>query len=289
MSRPDRLRSLVITSHREGAGKTHVACALARWFVHEGYAPAPLHLARRSPDRVECPGGGTVSRNAALLAEACRVPPEPLMESGWAALGELASRSDLVIVEAGWEEAHAGGLTRVVVDRSDAGITVNGVALPLFAPSVTHAGAMELEGLPPWEYASRPRTGVISLPHLLEFADLALLRGAEWLTAAGIGQFEFLVVPATANAPHDAAWLEETGLRSWLEQQAQGGAVVISCGWEVSGARTMEREDLTDYRRLSLLVGRRLPAPLPDDPVLDSLAEWIAPWARQAALLPALF
>ena len=91
MSRPARLRSLIVTSRREGAGKTHVACALARWLVHEGYAPAPLHLARRSPDRVECPGGGTVSRDAALLAEACRVPPEPLMELGWAALGELAS------------------------------------------------------------------------------------------------------------------------------------------------------------------------------------------------------
>lgn len=281
----DRIPGLIVTSHAAGAGKTHVACALARWLVHSGSAPAPLHLSRPSIDQAECPGGGTVSRETALLAEACRVPPEPLMESGWEALEILASRGDFVVVESHSQQPRRPQLPEVVVRRDAAAISVNGTLLPLFQPAVTHGIAPELEGLPPWEFLTRPRTGVVSLPHLLDFTDLALLRGAEWLTAAGIGRFEFLVVPATSDAAHDAAWLGETKLTDWLSQQAQAGATVISCGWEVPGARLMAREDLTDYRRLSLLLGRRLPAPLPDDAVMDRLAEWIDPWARQAVRL----
>lgn len=288
MSANKPARILAVTSAAPGAGKTHVACALARWFVLEGYHPVPLHLSRLSPDRVECPGGGTVSRQAALLAEACRLAPEPLFESSWSSLDELSARGDVVIVEARREQLPSPAPPVILVERTEQAWRVNGVPLPPFPTPVTLPDAPELEGLPAWEYASRPRTGVVSLPHLLDFRDLSLLRGAEWLTAAGIGQFEFLFVPATSNAAHDAAWLEETGLLEWLGQQARGGAVVASCEWAVGGARRIEREDLTDYRRLSMLLGRRVPAPLPDDAVFDALAEWAAPWLRQETLAQAL-
>ncbi len=235
-----------------------------------------------------CPGGGTVSHSAALLAEACRVPPEPVFESSWDSLGELAARGDAVIIEAPWEEVRSSGLPLIRVERAAGGLAVNGFPLPLFPLPLTHAAVPELEGLPEWDYATRPRTGIVSLPHLLDFGDLALLRGAEWLTAAGIGQFEFVFVPATANAVHDGAWLAETGLLGWLEEQARGGAVVVSCDWEVGGARVVERGDLTDYRRLSLLLGRRLAPPMPGDAVFDEMAEWAAPWARQEPLLEAV-
>lgn len=238
---------------------------------------------------MECPAGGTVSRHAALLAEACRLAPELLFESCWDSVGELARRGDLVIVETPWRPAPCQSPPLICVERTAEGYSLNGFPLPPFSPPVTHAAVPELEGLPPWDYASRPRTGIISLPHLSHFRSLALLRGSEWLTASGIGQFEFLFVPATSNAAHDAAWLEETGLQAWLDEQARGGARVVSCDWAVRGARIVEREDLTDYRRLSLLLGRRLPAPLPDDAVYDALAEWAAPWARQETLLRALF
>lgn len=280
--------SIVVTSVTAGAGKTHLACALARWLANQGYHPVPLHLSCSPAGRVACPGGGTVSRSAALLAEACRLQPEPLFESCWARLGEVAARGDAVIVEAPWQEAQSSGLPLIRVERTAEGFSVNGFPLPLFPSPVTPAEPPELEALPEWDYATRPRTGIVSLPHLLDFRDLALLRGAEWLAAAGIGQFEFLFVPATANGPHDAAWLEETGLLSWLEQQARGGARVVSCGWEVGGARVVERADLTDYRRLSLLLGRRLPPPMPDDAVFDEMADWAAPWALQETLLEAL-
>lgn len=220
-----------------------------------------------------------------MLAEACRVPPEPLFESSWDRLRDLAALGDVVIVEAPWEEALPSGLPLIRVERTAGGLSVNGFALPLLPFAVTHADAPELEGLPEWEYATRPRTGIVSLPHLLDFGDLALLRGAEWLTAAGIGQFEFLFVPATADAPLDGAWLEETGLLGWLEEQARGGAVVVSCAWKVGGARVVERADLADYRRLSLLLGRRLAPPMPGDAVFDEMAEWAAPWASQESLL----
>jgi len=262
-----------------------LACALARWLANQGYHPVPLHLSRACSSRIHCPGGGTISRTAALLAEACRVPPEPLLESSWASLAELAARGDVVIVEAPWEEAESSGLPLIQIERTPAAILVNGFALPLFAPPLTGGDAPELEGLPPWDFTTRPRTGIISLPHLFDFRDLALLRGAEWLTSAGAGQFEFLFVPATSNVEHDAAWLEETGLLPWLEEQARGGAVVVSCGWQVGGARVVEREDLTDARRLSIILGRRLDLPLPEDAVFDELADWAEPWARQESLL----
>ncbi len=288
MPDPNSVPSFAVTSAAPGAGKTHVACALARWLANEGYHPVPLHLSCGAGSRVGCPGGGTVSLPAALLAEACRVPPEPLFESSWSGLGELATRGDVVIIESPWEEARSSGLPLIRVERTPGGLSVNGFPLPLFSFALTPAEAPELEGLPEWDYATRPRTGIVSLPHLLDFGDLALLRGAEWLTAAGIGKFEFIFVPATTNAPHDAAWLEETGLQGWLEEQARSGAEVVSCAWEVGGARVVERADLTDYRRLSLLLGRRLAPPLPGDAVFDELAEWAAPWARQETLLKAV-
>lgn len=276
---------LAVTSVHPGAGKTHVACGLARWLTNQGFHPAPLHLGLPGFHQVACPGGRKVSRPAALLAEACRLAPEPLYESDWSRLEEVARRGDVVIVEAQATAGLPAGLPQIRVERDAGGLRVNGFPLPAFSPAVTYEAAPELEGLPEWDCAARPRVGVVSLPHLLDFRDLVLLRGAEWLVEAGVGQFEFLFVPATSNAGHDAAWLEETGLAGWLREQAQGGAVVAGCGWEPAGARRVEREDLTDYRRLSILLGRRVEPAMPDEAVFDELAAWIAPWAEQERLL----
>ncbi len=285
MQEPNLPHVLVVTSVQAGDGKTHVACGLARWLANQGYHPAPLHLGAAGAHQAACPGGGTVSRAAALLAEACRLAPEPLFESGWSRLEEVAQRGDVVIVEAQEVPGSMSRLPQILVERGREGLRVNGFPLPAFSPAVTHGTVPELEGLPDWEFATRPRIGVVSLPHLLDFRDLALLRGAEWLAAPGVGQFEFVFVPATSDAGHDAAWLEETGLAAWLREQALGGAVVASCGWEAAGARRVEREDVTDYRRLSILLGRKMAPPMPDDSVFEGLAAWVAPWAEQEELL----
>lgn len=275
-------RALVVASARPGAGKTQVACALARWFLNEGFQPVPLQLATRSGLRVLCPGGVHLWRPTALLAEACRLEADPLFESGWERLEELGGRGDVVIVEGGLEEARRGGLPVVEVERDPSSVRVNGSELP-WIEVLTPEPWPEMEGLPDWDPGNAPRMGVISLPHLAEFADLRLMRGAEWLTAAGVGQFDFLVAPATTNPVHDAGWLAETGLQPWLEEQAAGGAMVVSCEWDVPGARRIEREDLTDYRRLSLLIGRRLAPPMPPDEAYDRLAEWISAWVEAVA------
>lgn len=285
---PAQVRALAVVSSRPGAGKTHVACALSRWFLHQGSQPVPLQLSTRTDLRVRCPGGVQLWRSTAMLAEACRLEPDPLYESGWEHLGELARRGDLVIIETSLEAARESGLPLVEVERGPSGVRLNGVEVPFSADVLTPEPWPEMEGLPVWEAASAPRTGVISLPHLAEFSDLALMRGAEWLTAAGIGQFDFLVAPATTNPDYDAAWLRETGLQPWLEEQASAGAMVVSCGWDLPGARRVEREDLTDYRRLSLLLGRRLAPPLPADEAYDRLADWISAWAERSGRLAPL-
>lgn len=278
-----RHHAVAVASVRAGAGKTHVACALSRWLLGQGVQPVPLQLSTRAGLRVSCPGGIRLWRPTAMLAEACRLEADPLFESGWDRLEELGRLGDVVVVEAGMDEARASGLPVVEVERGTGGLRLNGVEVPLSSDVLTPEPLPEMEGLPEWEPATAPRTGVISLPHLADFSDLALMRGAEWLTAAGIGQFDFLVAPATTNAVLDAQWLHETGLQPWLEQQAAQGAMVVSCGWDVPGARRVEREDLTDYRRLSLLLGRRLAPPLPPDETYERLARWIAPWAERWA------
>ncbi|MCS7043954.1 MAG: hypothetical protein NZR01_14305 [Bryobacteraceae bacterium] len=283
-----RARALAVTSLRPGAGKTHVACALSRWLLQRGCQPVPLQLSTRAGLRVACPGGVSLWRPTAMLAEACRLEADPLFESGWESLDPLSRIGDLIIVEAGQEEARSCGLPVLEVERGAAGVRLNGVDVPLSEDVLTPEPWPEMEGLPEWEPAAAPRTGVLSLPHLADFSDLALMRGAEWLTAAGIGQFDFLVAPATTNPAHDALWLRETGLDLWLQEQAAQGAMVVSCGWDVPGARRIEREDLTDYRRLSLLMGRRLPPPLPADETYDRLALWISGWAERSSLLAPL-
>lgn len=286
MSSPSIFRrhsAVAVASVRAGAGKTHVACALSRWLLRQGVQPVPLQLSTRAGQRVSCPGGIRLWRPTAMLAEACRLEADPLFESGWDRLEELGRLGDVVVVEAGMEEARASGLPVVEVERGAAGLRLNGVEVPLSSDVLTPEPLPEMEGLPEWEPATAPRTGVLSLPHLADFSDLRLMRGAEWLTAAGIGQFDFLVAPATTNEVLDAQWLRETGLQPWLEQQAAQGAMVVSCGWDVPGARRVEREDLTDYRRLSLLLGRRLAPPLPSDETYERLAGWIAPWAERWA------
>ncbi|MEJ5369128.1 MAG: hypothetical protein WHT08_12455 [Bryobacteraceae bacterium] len=285
MREPDLPHALVVTSIHAGDGKTHVACGLARWLLNRGFHPVPLHLGAGGAHQEACPGGISVSRPAALLAEACRLAPEPLFESGWSQLEEVAQRGDVVVVEAQAVPGEWRRLPQILVERGGGRLRVNGFPLPAFSPALTHAAAPELEGLPAWEAAARPRIGVVSLPHLLDFRDLALLRGAEWLASTGVGQFDFVFVPATSDAARDAAWLEETGLAEWLREQALGGAVVVSCGWEAAGARRMEREDVTDYRRLSILLQRKLAPPMPGDAVFDELAAWVAPWAEQDRLL----
>ncbi|MGJ5817426.1 hypothetical protein [Paludibaculum fermentans] len=270
---------IAITSRLPAAGKTHVAAALAAWLRREGRHVAPLHLSHPDGDPYQCPEGGTVSRAAALLAEACGLPAEPVFESGWSALPALQARHDVIIAElpAG-ESAPAGIATlEIPVSRQDASIQLGKLApLPLFQPSLTPQPPEDVAALPVWSLISAPRCGIVSLPHLANFGDFQLLRGAEWLTTGAPGRFQLLFVPGSLQPAKDLDWMREAGLDSWLAAQHSSGARLISTGWAYPDAEQLESGALTDNWTLSRLIGRRVPPPLPTEETLDRLGHWLS-------------
>jgi hypothetical protein len=228
---------------------------------------------------VPCPEGGAISRAAALLAEASGLMPETIYESGWQALEELRRRFDTVVVEAPAGAPVPGEWPALQLERKEGRIKPAGFAsLPEFQPDLMpgHDGA--LAALPVWRLPDAPRCGVITLPHIDNFGDYQLLRGSEWLTLPAVGRFSNLFLPLTTNVASDLEWLEETGLRGWIATQCSLGARLSVCGWEYPGAERCERGDPMDFRILSPLLGRRVPAPLPDEAVHERLAAWFGNW-----------
>jgi hypothetical protein len=117
--------------------------------------------------------------------------------------------------------------------------------------------------------------GVCSLPNLRNFGDFRLFSGAEWLSAPPAGLFQFVIVPATADAPFDRRWLAEVGLDKWLERQRAQGCRVICAGSTLVKGEPVQEGELQDFRTVSLLLGRRMPPPDPDDTALEALAVWL--------------
>lgn len=270
---------IAISSRLPGAGKTHVAAALAAWFRREGRHVAPLHLSHPDGDPYQCPEGGTVSRAAALLAEACGLPAEPMFEAGWSALPELRLRHDVIIAElpAG-ESAPAGtAALELTVRLQDGAIHLGELApLPLFQPNLTPRCPEDVAALPPWSLISAPRSGIISLPHLANFADFQLIRGAEWLTTGAPGRFQRIFVPASLEPAKDLDWIREAGLDIWIDGQRNSGARLISTGWAYPDAEQIETGALMDNWTLSRILGRRVPPPLPSEETLDRLGHWLS-------------
>jgi hypothetical protein len=129
--------------------------------------------------------------------------------------------------------------------------------------------------LPEWTFANAPRVGICSLPNLRNFADFRLFRGAEWLSSPPAGLFQFVIVPATADAKFDRQWLADAGLDTWIERQRSQGCRVICAGSSMVKGERVEEGELQDFRTVSLMLGRRLPPPDPDDTALEALAAWL--------------
>jgi hypothetical protein len=286
-------RVVVVTSELVGAGKTHFAGGVARWLTAAGWHVGPLHLSARTGDAVECPGG-RVSRAAALLAECCRLTPALEYETGWGSLGDLLRGHDVVVVEAAAGSAIPEGLTTLRIERVDERLRINGRGrLRLFEEDLMPGADPELESLPVWRLRGGPRAGVISLPHISDFGAYRLLRGAEWMTSIAAGQFGVLFVPASSNHGSDGEWLEQKGLKEWMEGQAAGGARVVVSGWPrkmgfAEGATRLEPGELADYRVLSRVLGRRMAAPLPEEETLERLGKWAGRWRGMAELVSSL-
>ncbi len=272
-------RVIVVSSDSPGAGKTHVAAGLARWLAAGGHHVGPLHLSSRDGDPVPCPGGGVVCRAAALLAEACRMAPAEEFDSGWSRLPKLLEAHDHVVVEAGEPVPPRPGWTVLRIQRWSDRLQIGDLGeLPLFEPGLMPPQDPDLARLPPWRLGGGPRAGVLSLPHITNFPEYQLLRGAEWLVSPAPGRFDVLFVPATSNQASDLEWLSEAGLDTWLADQQSRGAAIIASDWAPFQAREIRAGDLFDHRIISKILGCRVPPALPSEETMDRLGDWFAGW-----------
>ena len=270
---------IVISSSARGAGKTHFAAGLASWLREHGHHAAPLHLSQPAGDPFPCPEGGSVSRAAAVLAEACGLMPEPVYESGWQALPALRERFDTVVVEAPAGAPVPDGWAAIQVRREAGRIRPANLApIPEFELDLVPAYGDAIAALPPWTLPSAPRCGVVTLPHIDNFTDYQLLRGSEWLTSPAVGRFANLFLPSTTNVESDVEWLRETGLSTWIAAQCAGGAKLSVCGWDYAGAERCEPGDPLDFRYLSPVIGRRVPPLMPDEVTQQRLTAWFDEW-----------
>ncbi len=286
-------RVICVAGAGSACGKTHLSAGVARAISSDGFDVAPLHLSAGGAHRIACPGGGSVSWPAALLAEACRLAPAPEFETGWAGLPGLLQRHDVVVVESPSPPPPGIGALTIQVQRTEWQLAINRTAhLPLFQPGLVPAADPELDALPAWSLGAGPRVGILSLPHLANFADYPLIRGAEWMASPAPGAFGVIFVPSSTNEESDRLWLEESGLWDWLPAQAAHGAAIVTCGWStlraLASATAVEPGALRDYRLVSRLLQRRLPAPLPAEETLDELAAWAAQWEGLSGLIAAL-
>jgi hypothetical protein len=272
---PREARAIFVSGQSEKSGSTTISLAIARWLRDQGVHVAPLHLGAAGHWRaVPCPSAGWVSWPAALLSEACGVHPEPLFESGEAALAELKRRFDAVVVDGGTRE---GGLS---VTRGGGRLRFSLEGDPVSLRELEDVPALspepeDLRALPDANTGAAPRCGIVSLPHLQHFADWAALRGAEWLTAPGIGAFDFLFLPMTSDRGFDREWLDQQGVSAWLRSQMKNGTRVLSVGWSWEDAGRIEPESVQSDRELSRLTRFRWPQRLPSDAEWEVLTNWI--------------
>ena len=278
-------RIVVISSSEPRAGKTHLAAALARWLSTAGHAVEVLHLGRAGEAKVAASDGAVISRNAAILAEAAGVASGARHEKP-EALGELAAAAEFVLVESagpGPDGAHAS----IQLQRAEGAYRIDGFGkLPSWSgPAIVPDTPPDVAAMEPFRVGGWPRIGVVTLPHLDNFSDFRLLRGAEWLTAPAPGRFAAVFLPATSDPPADTVWMENQGLAEWLAQQREQGCRVIATGWKAHGSEVIEAADFQNPATVSRLLGRRVDAPLPDEQVYDRLAGWLASWSRFKALI----
>jgi hypothetical protein len=274
-----------IASARRFAGKTTLAAALARWLHLHSRSVLPLHCSAAAGDAVPCPGGGTVSRAAAILAEACGVHPEPEFEVGLPALEALSRRAEFVIVELMAGAEWPAGPEAVFVERGAVRMARSRRNLGFFPapPSELFLPESEaLAALPPYRPGAGRRTGVVSLPHLEGFPEFALLRGMEWMTAPLPGRFGLIIVPGSSSPGFDGDWMIQQGLSPWIERQKEEGCRVVCVGGWFAGSEYLQPGALLDYRVVSELQGFRLPQPLPAEEELDHLAGWFERHAEMA-------
>jgi hypothetical protein len=281
-------RWIAITGKQPRCGKTHFTSALARWLVRHGHAVEVLHLGGPSLARVVAADGSTISRPAAILAEAA------LVESGGRhedarSLEALSAASEFVLIESSGEGPSNAALT-LQLSLAEGGYRLEGYGkLPAWnGPPIVPETPPDVAEMDAWRVGGWPRVGVVSLLNLSNFSDFQILRGAEWVTAPAPGKFAVLFLPETADPIGDQAWLERQALSAWLRNQQEDGCRLVSVGWKAPGAEVIESGDLRDHVFASRLIGRRLDPPLPAEETFDRLSAWLGAWSRHKSLIDKL-
>jgi len=265
--------TISVTSRVAGAGKTLISAAICRWIRREHQPVCPFSAPGKSQSDW---------RSLRVLARAADLLEKTAPTGGSEELAALLEHWHYVVVDCGHGFEPPPGPRFELYNASGSGIeimdSVSGEMLnaPWYNASTLFPEIpAALAELPEWTFANAPRVGVCSLPNLRNFADFRLFSGAVWLATPPAGLFQFVIVPATSDATFDRRWLTEVGLDKWLEGQRAQGCRVICAGSTLVKGERVEEGELQDFRTVSLLLGRRLPPPDPDDTALDALAVWL--------------
>jgi len=266
-----------VTGRVPGAGKTLVAASLCRWLRRGDHPVCPFVL---------CADSRSEERSRRVLACAAGLLEALAPAGDLARLPTLAEQWDYIIVECARGAEPPPGSRFDLLNATGTGFelldVVSGETLQapwLDASALFPEIPPEVARLPQWTFQNAPRVGIVSLPHLLNFADFRLIRNAEWIAAPPPGVFQLLILPASSDEGFDRRWLGETGLDLWLERQREQGCSILCVGDSIVPGRLIEAGALQDFRTASIALGRRLPPPDPDESEFDGLAVWLERWA----------
>jgi adenosylcobyric acid synthase len=84
------------------------------------------------------------------------------------------------------------------------------------------------------------RIAIVRFPHLSNATDFRLLTWADWVSAPALQPYDFIVLPGSKNTIADMAWLDRTGLATWIRDRHRQGATVVGiCGGYQMCGRTI--------------------------------------------------
>lgn len=270
-----------------------VACGLGACLARQGWRVAPLSAPPAGPPLSERIVGASHSRLSVVLAEACGLAPEDrfVCLDGNVANALKGLRDFETVIALGL--ASSQGLVMTISGQASQfhvtlGEETLGVLPEIPADSLFPQEDGELAALPP-QIPGRPRIGIVSLPHISNFASYSMIRGAEWIAGIMPGNFDVILLPESANPASDRQWLSEQGLREWLVMQKLSGSRLIAFSEGLAPqARVEDASAVAEYRRLSAVIGARIQAPLPSDEDFDRLAGFVARHLRIPVLEHAL-
>ncbi len=272
------MNHVLVTGPAQGSGPSLIAIAIARSLTLHGFRVAPLYLGTPAAQRLACPEGGTVSRHAAILSEACGLLPQARFEGRGA--GEFGQEFDWLVIDAPTGlPAPLNHCRELKIEPHGDGWTVTAGAATLRLPpapavELTPRISPEVEALPEYR-PGLPRIGILSCPHITNFDDFLNVPGAEWIAFPLPGKLDVILIPASSDQASDAEWLALQGLDNWLTIQKAMGCRMVSTGFTVQGVKpSLDTGGLRDPNKLSLAIGARVAAPLPSDEDINRLAEW---------------